>query len=600
MSRRRWQVIVPFVVYVATSLAVHALFVGEISPEILSGELIDTDSYTRILRVQALRDTGEWYETAMDRSNAPFGETSHWTRPLDLLLLGGAVVMAPVVGFEGGLYWAAAFVGPILQILTGLLLAWAVAPLVRGRGLVMMALLAQPAVMVYSLAGRADHHGLILLTFTVVCGYVVRTLVAPGKRRYAFLAGAWGGIGLWVSTEFLLPLAVVLGVSALAWVFHGRTYARANRTLSLGWFCATGAALVLERPLSQLLQPEYDRLSIVHLVVSGIAAAFWQLATFVGYTRTWRAFVLGAGGVLSVAGVWFLYPTFFGGPWAEVDPELARIWLGQVAELQPLWPTEPGGWGRFMVYLGLAAVVLPGTIWLLVRERSEMREAAWLFLATSLCVFFVAAGFRARFATFAELLAVVFVAGLADRVFRPHGSRQRKEAGAARALLVTAVVVGPVVLGGLIWSGSRGLPTRAGAGSPAACSVKDMAEYLTSDRLPGAPPLTIAAHVDFGPELLYRTPHRVLATPYHRNRGIIATHRLLTSADGGVSRILARMRGVDLILLCPAADAGFFDTIAGDGSLYHRLIEGDPPPWLRRLPLPPTLSQGFLLYSVSR
>lgn len=599
MTPGRWERRIPLVAYLLASLAVHALYVAQISPEILSGELIDTDSYARILRVQNLRETWGWYDATVARSNAPYGESSHWTRPLDVLLLAGAAVMAPAVGFERGLYWAAAFIGPVLQILTGLLLAWAVAPLVRGRGLVMIALLAQPAFMAYSLAGRADHHGLILLAFTVLSGYLIRAFVAPGKRRYPLLAGAWGGFGLWVSTEFLLPLAAVLAVTALAWLVHGKGYAGTNRGFTLGWFGATAAALALERPLPHLVAVEYDKLSIVHVVVSGIAAAFWYFATMVEERRRNRALTLVLGGVLAFGLVGLFYPAFFRGPWAEVDPELVRVWLAQVAELQALWPTGSEGWGRFTVYLGLAVIALPGALWVLARERSGAREAAWLFLATSLGFFFVAAGFRVRFASFAEVLAVVFIAALIDRAFPSRRRAPHRGAGPViRALAATVVVTGPVVIGALIWSVGGSLPSRGMASTPAVCSVKDMADHLSSDRWLTYAPLTIAAHVDFGPELLYRTPHRVLATPYHRNAGVVAAHRLLTSQDLEASRILARTRGVDLVLLCPSADQAFFDTTPGDGSLYRSLVEGDPPAWALERPLPPDLARGFALYSL--
>jgi hypothetical protein len=594
-----WERRVPLVLYLLASLAVHALYVTQISPEILSGELIDTDSYARILRVQDLRETWDWYDATVDRSNAPFGESSHWTRPLDVLLLAGATLAAPAVGFERGLYWAAAFIGPVLQILTGILLAWAVAPLVRGRGLVMIALLAQPAVMVYSLAGRADHHGLILLAFTVLSGYLIRAFVAPGRRRYALLAGAWGGFGLWVSTEFLLPLAAVLAVTALTWLVHGRAYTETNRALTLGWFVATAVALILERPLQHLSSVEYDKLSIVHVVVSGIAAAFWFFAAMAQERRRNRGATLVLGGVLALGVVGLFYPPFFRGPWAEVDPELIRIWLAQVGELRALWPTGSRGWGRFTVYLGLAVIALPGALWLLARERNEAREAAWLFLATALGVFFVAAGFRVRFAAFAEVLAVVFIAGLLDRTFPSRDRALHAKAGpVVRALAAAVVVTGPVVIGALIWSVSDSLPSRATAQAGAMCSVKDMADYLSSESWLAYAPLTIAAHVDFGPELLYCTPHRVLATPYHRNAGVVAAHGLLTSRDLVASQILARARGVDLVLLCPNADQAFFDTTAGDGSLYRRLVEGDPPAWALERRLPPDLARGFMLFSL--
>src|SRR3546814_9292280 len=56
------------------------------------------------------------------------------------------------------------------------------------------------------------------------------------------------------------------------------------------------------------------------------------------------------------------------------------------------------------------------------------------------------------------------------------------------------------------------------AGQPlAGCKVREVAAYLDSDAGWGSQPQTVLAFMDVGPELLYRTRHRVIGTPYHRN-----------------------------------------------------------------------------------
>ena len=64
------------------------------------GELADTDCYTRLNRVVQLHETGKWYDPNSPRSNAPFGENLHWTRPLDVLLLTGAWLATPLADFK--------------------------------------------------------------------------------------------------------------------------------------------------------------------------------------------------------------------------------------------------------------------------------------------------------------------------------------------------------------------------------------------------------------------------------------------------------------------------------------------------------------------
>src|SRR5919106_1400252 len=56
-------------------------------PEALQGAQIDPDGYMRLVRVNVLLDHGNWFDHSIPRSNWPFGETLHWTRPLDVLII---------------------------------------------------------------------------------------------------------------------------------------------------------------------------------------------------------------------------------------------------------------------------------------------------------------------------------------------------------------------------------------------------------------------------------------------------------------------------------------------------------------------------------
>ena len=62
-------------------LLAHALWFA------LSGfpdEFVDGDGYVRVLRVEMLWQSGNWFDNFLPRNNAPYGDTSHWTRPTRL------------------------------------------------------------------------------------------------------------------------------------------------------------------------------------------------------------------------------------------------------------------------------------------------------------------------------------------------------------------------------------------------------------------------------------------------------------------------------------------------------------------------------------
>ena len=142
----------------------------------LEGRLLDVDGYTHLVRAQELADGGGWYDTTIDRSNAPFGTPMHWTRPFDLALLAGAYAGAPFAGFHAALFWWGVFLPAVLQVLCALLLVWAAAPLLDpvARLFVGVVFVFQLGVSSYAMAGRPDHHLLLLTGFLWMLGLTLR------------------------------------------------------------------------------------------------------------------------------------------------------------------------------------------------------------------------------------------------------------------------------------------------------------------------------------------------------------------------------------------------------------------------------------------
>src|SRR3546814_7177911 len=111
------------------------------------------------------------------------------------------------------------------------------------------------------------------------------------------------------------------------------------------------------------------------------------------------------------------------------------------------------------------------------------------------------------------------------------------------------------------------------AGQPLdGCEVRDVAGYLETDPQ-WRSPQTVLAFMDIGPELLYRTRHRVIGTPYHRNGdGIFDGHRILASPDLAAARALIEQRRIDLVLLCPSpVERGFYEI--GRASCRERVCQ---------------------------
>ena len=81
---------------------------------VLDGLLADPDSYMRLNRVLALHDGGSWFDSREWRINPPEGHVQHWTRPLDLILLAGAWLLEPWLGFGQALHLFGVLLSPLM------------------------------------------------------------------------------------------------------------------------------------------------------------------------------------------------------------------------------------------------------------------------------------------------------------------------------------------------------------------------------------------------------------------------------------------------------------------------------------------------------
>ena len=587
-----------FIVFALAFVAILLLLIVTTVPQALVGNQIDPDSFTRLLRVQDLVESRAWFDSLEPRLNAPEGLESHWTRPVDLLIILGAAPLVPFMGWTRGLYWAGFFLSPVLALCGFLLFAWAVTPLAgrHMRPLAMAVLLAQPGFLNYALPGRADHHMLFVLTFIGVVGLGVRLLAEPRSSRTAWLMGGLMGFGLLVSVEFLISVTLVSALLAVLWVRNGEPWAASGSRVLSGAALTTLLAVLTERGVYSLTV-EYDRVSVVHLSAAIAGLLVFKILEHQGdggWRRRLGVGIAAAGVVLPLLVVAF--PGLILDPLAQGDPVVwARYW-SLLEELQPLRPGSVG-WGTVVGYGGSAVLALP---FLLSRVRSASGRP-WSVVAVLLAAYLVLTVRQIRYFPYTAVLLAFGIVGLLSVLL---GRIDAASVGFRRSLLrastSVALLGGPLFLGGLV----NGLAARApGAmGAEAAtniiqpCSFSQLVGYLGSDAGLGSRPRLILAVPDIGPELAYRTPHRFVAAPYHRMDNGIRAALMLSEDEGTVRRMIVE-RGVDHVLLCPAWDAQLFSTQPGVG-FYNDLLTGAVPAWLQSEGLPESMS-GFRLYAVT-
>jgi len=564
-------------------------------------ELADTDCYMRLVRISDLYNTGRWYDPVIRRSNAPDGERSHWTRPFDVLLLLGAVPLSLFTDFESALFWWGVIISPLLMIATIIALHWSARAILNKDGpiLACFVFVLQIVILAYYQAGRPDHHSLLIFVFVLSIGLILRMILRPFNAFLCYMAGAIGALSIWISVESMLPICIIIGVLGLLWILENGDFVRKSLHYSVAIFVFMAFSMILERPWYDFTTQEFDRLSIVHWSVLGLIAIFWITISIFGRRKSlfqrasYRfSFVLAGSAAIALTAL-LCCPGFFKGPFADVDPRIIPIWLSKVNEVQPLISRSiplviP------VQLLGSVVICFPFLFYLLLWERHNESWKGWIFISLSSVAFIVISLFQIRWLAYSQSLLIISMTALMV-LLRQRGPKT----GFLRTLKNVFVVLifssGFLLLGLLadvIFKKGDSEKSRQKV------SLIRMCEYLTEADKWRERNFRILTHIDFSAEILYRTQHEVIGTPYHRNSpGIIDTYEIMTAETDQAALSLIRRRRIDLILLLPKSNESiFYSKPEQTSTFYQRLRQGIIPNWLRKVELPSDLSSSFLLF----
>lgn len=571
---------------------------------VLRGGLLGADSYMRLNRVGELVETGDWFSRTFSRSNAPWGETMHWTRALDALLVAGAAPLAPLLGWRDALHLWGVLLSPVLHLLALLALYWAVRPVLdrEGRTYLGFVFLFQLAIAAHFAIGEPDHHSLLGLLFVLALGCGVRLAASGGGLRWAFWAAAPATVAIWTSVEGLVTAAFVLGVLGLGWLAVGERFA-ARAAAFCGATAAGLAAVLLVERGPDFLVVDYGAVSVVHAALFALLAGFWLLVSRHAPPRPIRIAWAAAGAAFVAAVMRLAFPKFFAGPLAEIDPRVIGTWFQSVAEVQsPLVQADPLYAAHLVLHYAAppiaAALFLPR----LLRRTDGDARRGWLAVALALALFLPLALWQIRWSAYAQFAAAPAYAALLLAVLDRLGLRDSPPPSPDRALhlsrtaaigmLRTFVVL--LVASGFLLASSM---LRAGLGGGERgtyCRMDAMAAHL-AEAYPQ--PQRIMTYIFNAPELLYRSRHSVVATPYHQNEaGLLDTLDFFGAAEDGAARAIAEARGLNLVLACPKdEESGLYRK--GGATLLTRLEAGAAPAWLAPVALPPALAD-YRLYEV--
>ncbi|MBT6221326.1 MAG: hypothetical protein HOJ67_08425 [Rhodospirillaceae bacterium] len=566
-------------------LAVQTVIVLNL-PSPLQGALADEDSYMRMVRVEETLRTGDWFATHFPRANPPVGETTHWTRPLDFLLIAGAAPLLPFMDTHQALFISAPIIIFLLGVLAVVAFVWASAPFLgekaRAYGGIFFA--CQAGIVPAYNPAHVDHQALMLIGFTVLIGVFLRMAEGKISDRAACWGGAVGGLFLWVSIEALLQLTLF---NLILYVFWIRGRDDIARSLAAFWWGVMGIAaigVVVENGPRALSFLEYDTLSIVHVLMAALATVFWQIVSRI---NSKRVVMSGATGIAVLAAMYAVFPKFFAGPYADSDFEGRALFEGHVPEAIPIIGPEGVHWVYLVLILGPFLVSFP--IILYRAFKSKEHQASNQMFAVTMTIFSIYTLAMLRGAPYIQIICLIPLLVVLETLL------SRSATMVARVGSVFLLAVGITYVPALAISQMK----EKGEFTPA-CNLKPLADVLNAATLGDRPRLILSDSV--ATQILFRTNHHILSTNRHRSAPQVRVlFKIFDSPTDEAAHRLIETRKIDLILVCPGAlNFGAYRGRATDETFYGRVITGEAPDWLRRVKVPKEKSGRYELYEVQR
>lgn len=531
--------------------------------------LPDTDDAARLQQIRDWIAGQPFADLAQHRLGAPPGLEMHWSRLPDLVPGAIIVLLTPLFGAHAA-ELTAALLWPALLFAAALALVASIARALGASGplAAVLAALAYPATTLF-LPGRIDHSGLQLVLLLLL----VRTLLGAGSLAAGIIGGLATAASLAVGFENAPLLALAGGVAVLLWLSdrpgaHPRLLGYGTAlTLGLSLAGATLAASGWRYPACDGFTAELWR-------GAQLAALGPLLLAVLGFGRAGRGAKIAAAvaiGAAILAGVALVASDCLH-PYGGVDPLLARLWLANVAEAQPLLAAPRV---HAIGYAGLLLAGLLACAWRTWRTR----DIGWLTLLAF------------QLATLAVTLLQLRGAYAGAMLAAP----------ALAASIAAARARNPLALLGA-WAMSAGLfypmlgAAIAARPQPGQAPAVDCTTPQTLSHLTALPPGRLIAPVDLSAFTLAASHHRIVAGPYHRNNGgNLAMYRFFLGPLEN-SESIARQWGIDYVALCPDSFDETGDVARDPRNLAGALRAGRVPAWLRPISRP---GEAPMLYALS-
>lgn len=555
--------------------------------------LHDPDSWLRLTLVRDWLQGSSWYDHNY-LSNTPNDPiVSPWTRPLDLVIAGFAQLQwgeltarLTRTALLLPLLWMGLIVAAQLFIVRRLTTMPHAIPLVG------VLLVTAPINYNYFGPGNADHHAPLSVLF---CWIVALMLNHDARRGNGLIAiGLMLALMLWISPEAILIIALVYGWFGLQWLVGAslKPLARIATVTAL----ASVAAVMIERPPGEWLLFTYDSLSIAQIMPLGLVAlACVLLARITSFFWLWRG--LAAAALLSAIGIalYSIDPKFFMGPMAEVDAYIRSDFLPRIKEATHAW-NEPA---LKLIGLLIQPLLACFVLFRCATQRQGIiapgKAAAllYLLLATG-ALYMVQLRWAYYFFPLVPLVLAPYLAAwlnpqrAAVSSYWPANRLRRLDERQIMTRRIPLLLV-TLALPSVLILVSAALNKKHESKAPLChAAARELMQNGELTAIKKGKSLNVFAATDIGAEMLFFTPHRIIASNYHREGpGIRDVWQAQTSTKLGPLHDVVKKRKIDIVILCT-------DTAAPADAALERLRTGDlkAPSWLKPYKIKTKLKQS--------
>lgn len=567
----------------------------------------DFDGYWHLLRVENLYSSGNIYDTTLSRSNAPYGESSHWTRAFDFILYAGAYAGSFLVDFKAALFWWATIVNPVLHVLSFLVLFWGLRDLIGDIRASLFGILLpfQPFLTSVFNIGVPDHHGSLIFIFSVFIALVVKS-VLNGNLKLFSICGIAGGISIWFGIECIAVVLIALSFFGLIWALEGRSYQWKNFLFSVFLLATTFLTMFIDTRSDDIMKIEFDRRSMVHVFLWLTTTAFWAIVALVSKgtnlleKKFGRIIAATIGVAASILLMLELFPLFFKNPLSVVDPAIQFIYLNDTTEFTGLF-SAPNNLSEIPIaYWAMTLPGIPLSIILALRSYAKEREA-WIFITLINIVFIIMSALTLRMITYAVLCSFIPISYAISLPF----ILITRNFGQPYNMIVRSAFIVACCFGCL-------LPAIAFDSNNNKMLISDrkflyqICQYLNDDPFFEKRSQRILTSINLGPLLLYKTHHEVIGTPSHRNvSGILDTYFVMNALREEDAHRIIRRRGIEAILIGRPKDGigdYFIHNIKhikeSDDIFHHQLWNGKIPAWLKVYAVSKSLEGNIKVFKV--